>query len=313
MNVEAVLIALLSAAVLGSVPLMLAGTGEAIGERAGLLNLGVEGMMLIGGFSGFWLALRSGSLVLGLLAGAAAGVLAGGVFGVFAVVLKADQVMLGLGITLAGGGLTGFLFRESFGSNQPLLASTMGHPFSRLGDALPIVGPVIFGQPWFVYLAWIIVLGCELLLRKTTFGLAVRSVGEAPFAVDTIGIAVRRIRFLAALIAGMLAGLAGAALSIVELGFFRPGVTLGIGFIAIALAMLGQLTPWKIAIAAVFFGILRGLDAGLQLTRLNVRTEFLQMLPYIGVVCALIIIGRNMRLPSALGRAYDREGARGDG
>lgn len=312
MNVEAVMVALLSAAVLSSVPLMLAAAGEAIGERAGLLNLGVEGMMLIGGFTGFWVALRSGSLVLGLGAGAGAGLFAGSVFGLFAVVLKADQVMLGLGITLAGGGLTGFLFRESFGSNQPLLASTMGRPLAGLGDALPVVGPAMFGQPWFVYLAWIIVFGCELMLRYTTFGLAVRSVGEAPFAVDTIGISVWRVRFLAALIAGTLAGLAGAALAIVELGFFRPGVTLGVGFIAIALAMLGQLTPWKIAIAAIFFGILRGLDAGLQLTNLNVRTEFLQMLPYIGVVGALIVIGRNMRLPSALGRAYDREGSRGD-
>lgn len=312
MNVEAVIVALLSAALLGSVPLMLAAVGEAIGERAGLLNLGVEGVMLAGGFTGFWVALRGESLVLGLCAGALAGFLAGGLFGLLAVMAKADQVMLGLGMTLAGGGITGFLFRESFGSHQPLLASTMGRPLTGWGASLPIVGPVLFGQPWFVYLAWGIVLGCELMLRYTTFGLRVRSVGEAPFAVDTIGISVDRIRFTAALIANTLAGLAGAALTIVELGFFRPGVTLGIGFIAIALAMLGQLTPWRIAVAAVGFGMLRGLDAGLQLTSIDVRTEFLQMLPYIGVVVALMVVGRNIRLPAALGRAYVREESRGD-
>lgn len=310
MNVEAVMTALLSAALLGSVPLMLAAVGEAIGERAGLLNLGVEGVMLIGGFSGFWVALRGESLLLGLCAGALAGLLVGSIFGVLTVVAKADQVVLGLGVTLAGGGVTGFLFRESFGSSQPLLDTTMGRPLAGLGDWMPIVGPAVFGQVWFVYLAWGIVLGCDLMLR--TFGLRLRAVGEAPFAVDATGISVDGVRVAAAVIGGALAGLAGAALTIVELGFFRPGVTLGIGFIAIALAMLGQLTPWRIAAAAMLFGLLRGLDAGLQLTSFKVRAEFLQMLPYLGVVIALVVVGRNIRLPAALGRAYIRGRSRGD-
>ncbi|MGB3307843.1 MAG: ABC transporter permease [Thermomicrobiales bacterium] len=312
MNAEAVMTALLSAALLGSVPLMLAAVGEAIGERAGLLNLGVEGVMLIGGFTGFWVALRGESLLLGLCAGALAGLLVGSIFGVLTVAAKADQVVLGLGVTLVGGGVTGFLFRESFGSSQPLLDTTMGRPLAGLGDWVPIVGPAVFGQVWFVYLAWGIVLGCDLMLRSSTFGLRLRAVGEAPFAVDATGISVDGVRIAAAMIGGTLAGLAGAALTIVELGFFRPGVTLGIGFIAIALAMLGQLTPWRIAAAAMLFGLLRGLDAGLQLTSVKVRAEFLQMLPYLGVVIALIIVGRNIRLPAALGRAYVRGRSRGD-
>jgi general nucleoside transport system permease protein len=142
--------------------------------------------------------------------------------------------------------------------------------------------------------------------------LRLRAVGESPFAVDASGISVTRTRIAAALTSSTLTGLAGASLAIVELGFFRPGVTLGAGFIAIALAMLGRLTPWRIAIMAVVFGLLRGLDAGLQLTSIPVRAEFLQMAPYAGVVVALIILGRHMALPAALTRAYVRGASRGD-
>jgi len=312
MNVDAVLTALLGAALLGSVPLMLAAVGESIGERAGLLNLGIEGTMLIGGFAGFWVALRFDDLPLGLLAGAVAGLLTGAIFALLAVVAKADQIMIGLGLTLAGGGLTGFLFREVYGSDQPLLPSTMGRPFAGAGDGLPVIGPALLDQKWFVYVAWIIVAGSQVLLHRTSFGLRLRAAGEAPFAVDAAGIDVTRTRFAAALIAGTLTGLGGASMALVELGFFRPNVTLGAGFIAIALAMLGRLTPWRVAAMAVLFGLLRGLDAGLQLTDIPVRAEFLQMVPYAGVVIALIVLGRHMALPAALGQPYVRGQARGD-
>ena len=312
MNVEAVLTALLTAAVIGSMPLMLAAVGEAIGERAGLLNLGIEGTMLLGGFAGFWVAMQSEALWPGLVAGALAGLVTGAFFGALAAVARADQVMLGLGLTLAGGGLTGFLFREAYGSEQPLLAATMGRPLSGLGEAIPVIGPALFDQKWFVYVTWGIVVACELTMRRTQFGLRLRAVGEAPFAVDAAGISVARTRLAAAVLANTLGGLAGAALVIVELGFFRPQVTLGAGFIAIALTMLGRLTPWRIALMALLFGVLRGLDAGLQLTDIPVRAEFLQMVPYAGVVVALVVIGRRMALPAALGRPYHRGQSRGD-
>lgn len=312
MNIEAVLTALMTAAVLGAMPLMLAAVGEAIGERAGLLNLGIEGTMLAGGFTGFWVAMRAGDPWTGLLAGAAAGAAIGLAFGLLAVVGRADQVMLGLGLTLAGGGLTGFLFREAYGAEQPLLAGTMARPFDGRGDWLPVIGPALFDQKGFVYVSWLIVVACHLFLARTRLGLRIRAVGAAPFAVDASGISVARTRLVAAVIANTLTGLAGAALVVVELGFFRPQVTLGAGFIAIALAMLGRLTPWRIALMALLFGILRGLDAGLQLTDIPVRTEFLQMVPYAGVVIALIVIGRNMALPAALGRPYLRGEGRGD-
>jgi simple sugar transport system permease protein len=306
MNVEAVITAILSAAFLSAIPLALAAVGEAVGERAGLINLGAEGMMLTGAFSGFWVAYQTDSLALGLLAGAIAGLVAGALFGAVAVVIESDLVLLGLGFTLTGGGLTSFLFREEFGSNQPLLASSMSRPFSGVADSIPVIGPALLDQKWFFYVAWVIVAAVEIVLRRTSLGLRIRAVGEAPRAVDAVGISVIATRMIAAIVAGTLAGLAGASLSIVELGFFLPNVTLGTGFIAIALAMLGRLSPWRIAIIAILFGALRGLGFGLQLVDISVQSDFARLLPYVGVVLALIVIGRGVQMPAKLGETYAR-------
>jgi simple sugar transport system permease protein len=291
---------------LSAIPLALAAVGEAVGERAGLINLGAEGTMLTGAFAGFWVSYHTESLVLGLLAGAFAGLAAGALFGAIAVIVEADLVLLGLGFTLAGGGLTAFLFREEFGSGQPLLASSMSRPFNGIADTVPVIGPALLDQKWFFYAAWVIVAMMEILLRKTTIGLRIRAVGEAPAAVDAAGIGVSAIRMTAAIVAGTLTGLAGASLTIVELGFFLPNVTLGTGFIAIALAMLGRLSPWRIAIVAVLFGSLRGFGYGLQLVDISVQSDFARLLPYVGVVLALIVIGRGVRMPSKLGETYPR-------
>ena len=307
MNIEMVITTLLATALLSAMPLALASVGEAIGERAGLLNLGTEGMMLIGAFVGFWVSLRSESLGLGLLAGAMAGVLCGLIFGVVAVIIGADQVLLGLGFTLAGSGLTSFLFRETFGAHQPLLSGPMGRPFKDVANAIPVVGPAVLGQPWFFYLAWLIVAGAGVMLRSTMFGLRIRGVGDAPDAVDALGISVRSTRVAAAMCAGTLGGLAGASLSIVELGFFQPNVTHGVGFIAIALAMLGRWSPVRIALMAVLFGALRGLGSGLQLVDVPVQSDIVQLLPYVGVVVALVITSRGISLPAALGVTWARK------
>lgn len=303
---QAIVSTILMAAVLASVPLMLAATGEAIGERAGVLNLGIEGTMLLAGFAAFRVALDRESVVLGLLAGLAVGVLSGVVFGLLVTLAQADQVIVGIGLTLAGTGLSGFLFRDAFGSEQPLLSVGGGRPLDALTDSVPVIGPAIFGQHWFVYLAFGLVLVIDLLLRRTLLGLRFRAAGAAPFAVDAAGVSVASIRIVATTIAGGLSGLAGAALVLVDLGFFRPGITAGAGFIAVALAMLGQLTPWRIVIAAIGFGVLEGLGPGLQVADVPVSVEFLQMLPYVGIVLALLLVRRHIALPAALGRPYRR-------
>ena len=310
MNVEAVLTALLTAAILSSMPLMLAAVGESIGEQAGVLNLGVEGTMLVGGFVAFRVAMLQGNVPAGLLAGAVSGAAIGMAFGTLATVARADQVVLGLGLALAGAGMSGFLFREAFGSDQPLLDSGMSRPFASLGTTLPIVGPAIFGQRWFVYVAWLLVIGCHAALYRCRWGLKVRAAGASPFALAAAGESVTRTRIGAATVAGAFAGLGGASLALVELGFFAPGFTSGAGFLAIALAMLGRLHPLRVAGASLLFGVLTGLDTGLQISGVDVQPEFTRMAPFLGIVLALLVIGRRGRLPAALGVPYGSRPAR---
>lgn len=304
MNAEAVITALLAAAILASVPVMLAAVGEAIGERAGLLNLGIEGVMLLSAFTSFWTTLESGSIPLGLLVGSGVGILIGAMFAVLTGWFHADQVVLGLGMTIAGTGGSAFLFREVFGSNQPLLSHAMGRPFHGRLDWLPVLGPAVGQQRWFVFVAVGLVIGCHLILNRTALGLRIRAAGESPLGLEAVGGDVRLTRLTAASLAGGFYGLGGAALSLVELGFFLPGVTMGAGFLAVALAMLGRREPLRVAMFALLFGVLAGLDTGLQVADVRVRTEFLQMLPYLGIVLAVIVAGRNQMAPRALGRPY---------
>lgn len=304
MSTEAILTVLLASTILSSVPLMLAAVGESLGEQAGVLNLGVEGTMALSGFVGFWIALRSGNAMAGLVLGAMAGLVLGAIFGALAAYGRANQVVLGLGLTLAGTGASGFLFREAFGSDQPLLANVPGRPFDGSGDWFPVVGPAIAGQRWPVFVAWAGVAVITVWFRRSRTGLRVRAAGASPLALDAVGIDVARTRIQASSLAGMLTGLGGASLVIVELGFFTPGVTAGSGFLAIALAMLGGLSPARVALFALAFGALTGLDSGLQVAGVNAPTELLQAIPYIGILLALVVFGRGHRLPAALGQPY---------
>ena len=307
---ETILTALLASTILSSVPLMLAAVGESVGEQAGVLNLGVEGTMALSGFAGFWVTLRLDNAIIGLLSGALAGVAVGATFGLLATVGRANQVVLGLGLTLAGTGASGFLFREAFGTDQPLLPDGVGRPLAGFGDWLPVVGPAIADQRWFVFVAWIGVMAVSVWFRRSRAGLKIRAAGESPLALDAVGGDVTRTRLQASVVAGMLTGLGGASLVIVELGFFTPGVTAGSGFLAIALAMLGGSSPPRVALLALAFGALTGLDSGLQVARIDAPTELLQLLPYLGILFALVAIGRGHRLPSALGQPYPAQDGR---
>lgn len=301
---EMILTALLASTILSSVPLMLAAVGESVGEQAGVLNLGVEGTMALSGFAGFWVTLRLDHAIVGLVSGALVGTTIGATFGLLATIGRANQVVLGLGLTLAGTGASGFLFREAFGTDQPLLPDGVGRPLAGIGDWVPVVGPAIADQRWFVFVAWIGVIVISVWFRWSRAGLRIRAAGESPLALDAVGGNVTRTRVHASTVAGMLTGLGGASLVIVELGFFTPGVTAGSGFLAIALAMLGGSSPPRVALLALAFGALTGLDSGLQVARVDAPTELLQLLPYLGILLALVAIGRGHRLPSALGQPY---------
>ncbi|HYI24978.1 MAG TPA: hypothetical protein VD767_06165, partial [Thermomicrobiales bacterium] len=198
MNVEAVLTALLAAAILTSVTPMLAAVGEAVSEQSGLLNLGIEGVLAIAAFSAFWVTLETDSHALGLLTSMTVGIGCGVAFGVFATTGGANQVVLGLGMTLAGTGASAFLFRTVFGSDQPLLSGGPGRPFAGWGDWLPVMGPALFDQRWFVHVAWVIVVTMHLMMRHSLFGLRVRAAGELPIGLEAVGGNVTTTRIVAA-------------------------------------------------------------------------------------------------------------------
>ncbi len=304
MNTEAVLTAILAAALAGSVPLMLAAVGEAIGERAGLLNLGIEGVLLTSGLGGFWGALQTGRTEVGLVVGAVLGLVCGLAFGVLTTTGRADQVVLGLGMTMAGLGGTAFVFREVWGAEQPLLTVRGWRPLDDMLDWVPVAGPALGQLRWPVFVAWGLVLVIQIWMRRSRFGLQVRAAGEFPLGLEASGGNVNQVRVLAATLAGTLTGLGGAYLTTIELGFFTPGVAMGTGFMAVAVAMLGRRDPLRVAAFALAFGVLTGLDTGLQLAGVAVRPEFLRMIPYLGVVLALVLLGRDTRAPAALGQVY---------
>jgi simple sugar transport system permease protein len=298
--------AMLTAGLLAAVPLTLAALGEAIGERAGLLNLGIEGTMLCGAFFGFWVAERSDNLPAGMVAGIAAGLVLGAVFALLTVTLRVDQVLVGLAITIFGGGLTAFLYRDVFGGQNPSLSTSPREIAIPLLSQIPTIGRPLFDRQPLVYLSWLLVPAAAWLLNRTRFGLDVRAGGESPAAADAAGVSVARVRYAAALIAGTMAGFAGAFLAVADLGIFTVDMTAGQGFIALALAMVGRWTPSRIFAGAILFGMLRALGDGLQIIGVDVRSEFVTMLPYVGIMVALALLAGRAALPAALGVPYTR-------
>lgn len=297
---------LLATGLLRAVPLVVAAVGEAIGERAGLLNLGIEGTMLSGCFFGFWAAYETGSLAIGLLASTGVGLLLGLLFALLTVGLRLDSVLVGLAITVSGTGFTGFLFRDVFGGQNVSAGVDPIRIQVPLLHRIPIIGEAFFDQQLAFYLLWLTVPLAAWLLDATRFGIHVRAVGEAPAAVDASGISVLGVRLRAALIAGAAAGLAGGFLCVADVKIFTTGMTVGSGFIALALAMVGGWRPWRIALGAVLFGMLRALGDGLPILGIELQPELAGMVPYIGVMAALVLLAARTRLPAALGVPYER-------
>jgi ABC-type uncharacterized transport system permease subunit len=305
-QVQAFVTVLLGAGLVASIPMLLAALGETFAEQAGLLNLGIEGMMLMGAFGGFYVALNSGSITAGLVCGLIAGAILGLLFALFTVTLCVDQVIVGLGITILGSGLTGFLFRDLYGRQFPTLRASLPKiPIPGLSE-IPIIGPALFNQQSVVYLALVLVPLFAFILARTRFGLQMRAVGENPLAADAAGVHVYRIRYGAMIIAGAMAGVGGAFLSVGDLNFFVPGMTVGQGFIAIALAMLGRWEPPRVLVGAVLFGMLRSLANGLQIIGVQIQPEFILVLPYLGIIAAMVLLAGRTSLPAALGVPYER-------
>ncbi len=301
----AALQAFLEASVRLGAPLALAALGETLSERAGVVNIGLEGSIVGGALGGALGALLVGSAHAGVLAGAVAGTAVAAVFALFAVTLNADQIIVGTAVTLGGLGITGVVYRSVFGATGTALTLPTLPPLPvPLLSALPALGPALFGQPWTVYLAYLLAPVLWHFLFRTRWGLELRAVGEEPGAADAAGIRVVRVRVLAVLAGGVLAGAAGAHLALAHAGTFAEGMSAGRGFIAIAVVALGRWNPLLALFASLFFGAASALQFELQALSGTVPYQLLLAFPYVLTLAALAgWIGRS-RAPAALARPW---------
>jgi simple sugar transport system permease protein len=302
---ETFLTALIAGGVLAAMPLLFASLGETISEQAGVLNVGLEGMMLAGAYGAFVVALETDSIWLGLGAGTAIGALVSLLMVVLCVRMKLDQIVIGIGIVLVAEGLTSLLFDARYAASRPRLPAASEWSVPGLSE-LPVLGQSIFKQHPIVYIGVALVFAAHYMLRRTSAGLSLRAAGEKPAALDAAGVNVDRTRTWATIAAGLGAGLGGAYLSLIAAGTFTPFMTQGQGFIAIVIAMLARGTsPWTI-VGSLLFGMSLSVATALQLIGVQISTDYVQMLPFIAVIVVLVLFARRSYLPSALALPYVR-------
>jgi general nucleoside transport system permease protein len=245
---------LLSQALILATPILLAGVGELISERAGVINVGLEGMMLSGAFFSYVLTWKSHSLVVGCLAGIGGGLVFGVIMGLLAIEVGADQIVAGVAIDLAALGLTGFMFEQIFQNLPQIVVPTVNNIAIPGLSKIPSFGPALFNHDPLLYLAFLLVPLSWFLLYRTRWGLAIRAAGELPMAADSAGISVRRIRWMGVLTAAGMAGLAGADLSIVQVGIFHENLSAGLGYLGLVAVIFGRWRALGVLAAALVLG-----------------------------------------------------------
>jgi simple sugar transport system permease protein len=298
----------LEAAVRLGIPLALAALGETISERSGVINIGLEGSIIAGALGGALGALTFGSAGPGVLAGATAGMLVAAVFAAFAIGLGADQIITGTAVTLGGLGMTGAVYQARFGATgtELSLPTLQALPLPLL-DRIPLVGSALFAQAPTAYLAYALAPALWYWLFRTPAGLELRAVGEAPDAAKAAGVRVRRVRFLATLVGGALAGVAGAHLALAHAGTFAENMSAGKGFIAIAVVVLGRWNPLFVLAAALFFGAASALQFFLQALGFDLPYQLFLALPYLLTLAALGGWVGRARAPAALALPWESE------
>ena len=301
----AVLVAVVASAIRLAVPLLLASLGETFGQRSGVLNLGVDGIMLLGAFSGYYAVLKTGNVWIGVLAGALVGLFLGLASSFIAVTLKAEQGISGIGVYLFGLGMSDLLFQKLVGTPIPI--NTFPKVDIPLLSDIPYIGDMFFQHSAIVYLAFIAIPISAFVINRTTFGMNIRAVGEYPEAADTLGVSVVGTRYAAETIGGTLAGIAGAVLAI-SLGIFQQNLTNGAGFIAIALVYFGAFTPFGIMWGALLFGAVNALILELKTLEVIPRdlSNLAAMAPAIITILALAVVARRIRAPAALTKPFTR-------
>jgi general nucleoside transport system permease protein len=286
-----------------AVPLILAAMVGIICERSGVINIGIEGQMLMSAFAGFFGAAITGNLIAGTMIGVGTGMIMGAVFATGAVTWKMDQIIAGTIINILATGLTSFFYSQGY--VLPSITPKLRIPF--LAD-IPLIGPVFFDNGLFTYAALFSAFLLWALLFKTIWGLRTRSVGEKPGSADTSGINVQRTRFINVTLAGAFAGLAGAYLAIEAASTFERGLTAGRGFTALAIMIFGAWNPIGAMAAALFFGLANGVASQLQADEvIAIPQQFINMLPYILTIVLLAIVSGRIKPPAAVGKPYEKE------
>ncbi len=299
------LVLILQGVIVAATPLVFASIGELVVERAGVLNLGVEGMMILGAIAGFAVTLGTESHALGILAAAVAGAIAASLFAVLTQMLLSNQVATGLALTIFGLGLSALIGQGYSGESTESLAK-MNIPL--LSD-IPFVGPILFGHDPLVYLSVILVAGVYWFLNKTRPGLVLRAVGENHDAAHAIGYGVIKVRFAALLFGGACAGIGGAYLSIVQTPLWVENMTAGRGWIALAIVVFSAWRPGRALLGAYLFGGVTVIQLHVQGLGVDIDAQYLSMLPYLVTILVLVAISRdktraNLNAPACLGKSF---------
>lgn len=306
---QSLIIAVLATGMVAGTPLLFACLGELLSERAGVMNLGVEGMMLIGAVSGFAVTVATQNEWAGFIVAMLAGGLMALIHAFLTITLKANQVVSGLALTIFGTGLSAYLGKPLIGIPAPITFKPID---ILLFHKIPFLGDIVFKHDWLVYLSLLFAAGLWFVLYRTKTGLILRAVGENPAAADAAGINVFKVRYFAVIIGGMLSGAAGAYLSLAYAPSWLENMTAGRGWIAVALVIFAMWNPARALIGAYIFGAIDALGFYLQTMGVMVPTFFLKMLPYIFTIIVLIVMTRETKrrrvaTPEALGIPYSRE------
>jgi general nucleoside transport system permease protein len=299
-----VLIGLAFSGIRLATPYLYAAVGETLAQRSGVLNLGVDGIMLMGAYTAFYVALNTGNLWLGLAAAAIVGLLMGWLMAFVSVTLKAQQGISGIGLYLFGLGLSSLLFKVTLGTVKTIIGfRPVDIPI--LSD-IPILGEIFFRHSLPVYGAFLLVPVVWFLLEKTTWGLKIRAVGQNPAAADSLGVSVNRVRYACVMAGGLLAGIAGASLSIALTNLFQENLTSGQGFIAVALVYFGGWKPIGVLGGALLFSFVNALQLWMQVYDVQIASNLAVMLPYLLTIVALAVAVNRVRGPAALTKPFVR-------
>ena len=302
------LVNLLNAGVRMAIPVILASVGCVFAERAGVLNISLEGQMLAGAFMAFITTYFTGNLNLGIVGGILGGCLMALILAVAGITLRANQTITGIALNMFASGATSFGFWILFGvsTTTPIIEKLPNYPIPGL-SSIPVLGEMLFQHSVLVYLAYLLVAVCYVVLFKTTFGLKLRACGEHPKAAETMGVNVLATRYMGSLICGGLAGLGGAFLSLVALGMFADDVTAGRGFVALAIVIFGRWHPLLCTLAALFFGTIDAFQLRVQASGAEIPYQFLLMLPYAFTLLTMMFTSKRAAGPACVGQPYERE------